>query len=94
MLSAIFHEICQIETEKNSVESHIACTDTRQQYDNQELHTLLTKLKKEEIFSPNIIQFRKLLSGKIVHNDIIENISTSFVCGQKAMLNYIWRSSS
>ncbi|CAF3952846.1 unnamed protein product [Rotaria sp. Silwood1] len=88
-LTSILHEICAIETEENSVDSHIECTATRQAIDNHDLNLLLIKLKQEDIFSSNNPQFRKLLSGKIVHDDIINNITSSFVRGQEAMSMYI-----
>ena len=80
--SGIFHEICQIKTEKTSAEPHVECTRTRQQYDNQELYILLTKLKQEEIFFANTNQLLKLLSERIMHDEIFENICTPFVRGQ------------
>ena len=88
-LTSILHEICAIETEENSVDSHIECTASRQEKDNHDLNVLLIKLKQEQILSSNSPQFRKLLCGKIVHDDIINNITSSFVRGQEAMLMYI-----
>ena len=78
-----------METETNSIESHMECTRTKQQYGNHDFCTLLIKLKQEEIFFSNTNQFRKFLSVKIVHNEIIENIFISFVRDQNSMLNYI-----
>ncbi|CAF3786549.1 unnamed protein product [Rotaria magnacalcarata] len=89
MLSSICHEICKIETNSNSVDSHNECGSSRQVYDNYELQQMLIKLKQEDIFGVHTVQFRKLLSGKIIHHDIIENITTSFIRGEEAMLNYI-----
>ncbi|CAF2748651.1 unnamed protein product [Rotaria sp. Silwood2] len=89
MLSSICHEICKIETNSNSVDSHNECGSSRQACDNYELQQMLIKIKQEDIFGVHTVQFRKLLSGKIIHHDIIENISTSFIRGQEAMLNYI-----
>ena len=88
-MTSVLHEFCQIETENNNIDSHIECTPSRQAKDNQELTILLTKLKEDEIFSSTSNQFRKLLSGKIVHDDIIDNISTSFVRGEEALSTYI-----
>ena len=46
------------------------------------------KLKQEDIFS-SANQFRKLLSGKIIHADIIDNITTCFVRGEQGMITFI-----
>lgn len=89
ILTSILHEVCEIETEHSTSEYHIECTPSRQKEDNQELMVLLLKLKQGEVLSSNTSQFRKLSSGKIVHDDIINNIATLFVRGEEAMSTYI-----
>jgi hypothetical protein len=88
VLTSILHEICDIETEHNNIDCHVECTPQRQGKDNHELNVLLMKLKQEDIFS-SANQFRKLLSGKIIHDDIIDNITTCFVRGEQAMITFI-----
>ena len=79
---------CDVETEHNNVDCHIECIPSRQVKDNHELNILLMKLKQEEIFS-STNQFQKLLSGKIIHDNIIDNITTCFVRGEEAMVTFI-----
>ncbi|CAF1391579.1 unnamed protein product [Rotaria sordida] len=79
----------EIETHANSLDSHIESTPERQMKDNKDLRIILMKLKQEEIFSSNAPQFRKLFSGKIIHDDIINNITNSFARGEEAMRSYI-----
>ncbi|CAF3636126.1 unnamed protein product [Rotaria sp. Silwood1] len=88
-LSSILHEIYEVETHANSLDSHIESTPERQMKDNKDLRIILMKLKQEEIFSSNAPQFRKLFSGKIIHDDIINSITSSFVRGEEAMRSYI-----
>ncbi|CAF1502366.1 unnamed protein product [Adineta steineri] len=88
VLTSVLHEICDIETEHNSIDCHIECTPQRQEKDNHELNVLLMKLKQEDIFS-SANQFRKLLSGKIIHDDIIFNITSCFTRGEQAMMTFI-----
>jgi hypothetical protein len=81
--------MCGVETSQNNMDSHIECSPTRLAADDRDLMELMTRLKKENIFLPSQPQFRKLLSGKIVHSDIIDNICTLFERGEQAMSAFI-----
>ncbi|CAF1502004.1 unnamed protein product, partial [Rotaria sordida] len=62
VLTGILHDICDIETDNNNIDSHIECTPTRQTVDEQDLTKIINKPRQENIFSPTNIQFRKLMS--------------------------------
>ncbi|CAF1098692.1 unnamed protein product, partial [Didymodactylos carnosus] len=89
LLTSVLHEICGLETTNNNLNSHLECTPTRQAIDETDLAILLKVLKSEHLFSPSSSHARKLLSGKIIHEDIILNICTSFDRGQEALSTYI-----
>ncbi|CAF1484646.1 unnamed protein product, partial [Didymodactylos carnosus] len=89
LLTTATHEICQLETSHNSIDSHAECTPQRQAADDEDLTIIISKLKQEKLFVSDSLNCRKLLSGKIIHNDIINNICSSFEQGVQALTAYI-----
>ncbi|CAF1392249.1 unnamed protein product, partial [Didymodactylos carnosus] len=89
LLSSITHEIAGLETTTNTIDSHVECSPNRLFNDNNDLSTIIDKLKGEKIFSTDNERCRKLLSGKIIHDDIINHICSSFDRGSAAMKTFI-----
>ena len=48
------------------------------------------KLRNENIFAKRILQCRKILSGLLIHDEIIENITSLRTRGEQALLTYIF----
>ncbi|CAF1154261.1 unnamed protein product, partial [Didymodactylos carnosus] len=89
LLTTATHELCQLETTNNSIDSHVECSPKRQAVDDDDLTMILSKLKDEKLFSAESQHCRKMLSGKIIHNDISDNICSSFERGLEALKIYI-----
>ncbi|CAF3329981.1 unnamed protein product [Rotaria sp. Silwood2] len=89
VLTNILHDVCDIETDNNGIDSHVECTPIRQTIDEQDLTKIMNKLKQEKLFSPATNEFRTLMSDKLVHEDVINNISTCFDRGLEAMASYV-----
>jgi hypothetical protein len=83
------HEICQIQTAGNSIDSHAECTPQRQDLDDQDLNIIIRSLRSEDLFTMKNSQCRKLQSGALFHKDIIENICTLHERGCEALIKYI-----
>ncbi|CAF2918258.1 unnamed protein product [Rotaria sp. Silwood2] len=89
VLTNILHDVCDIETDNNGIDYHVECIPTRQTIDEQDLTKIMNKLKQEKLFSPATNEFRTLMSDKLVHEDVINNISTCFDRGLEAMASYV-----
>jgi hypothetical protein len=83
------HEICQLETAGNSIDSHVECTPQRQDLDDQDLTIIIRSLRSEDLFTMKNSECRKLRSGMLFHKDIIENICTLHERGSEALVKYI-----
>ncbi|CAF3390230.1 unnamed protein product, partial [Rotaria sp. Silwood2] len=89
LLSSTLHEICGIETHRNSIDSHIECSPNRKAVDDQDLSIIVKLLRNENIFTSTNKKCHKILSGLIIHDDIIENITSSYERGEQYLSIYI-----
>lgn len=78
-----------METSSNSIDSHVECHPDRQAFDHADLMVLVKALRSENLFDQENQQCRKLRSGLIFHDDIIENICTLRERGVDALKKYI-----
>lgn len=83
------HEICELETSNNSIDSHVECHPNRQEFDHADLMVIIKALRSENLFDQDKQQCRKIRSGLIFHDDIIENICTLRERGVDALNKYI-----
>ncbi|CAF1309847.1 unnamed protein product, partial [Didymodactylos carnosus] len=88
LLSTVTCEIASLETSKNEIASHLECQPNRSAIDNKDLTTIISKLRPEKLFESENQHCRKLLSGKIIHEDIVDNICSSFEKGLDALKTY------
>ena len=79
LLSAITRELATVESEANAVEAHIECSPSRMETDHIDLQIILDKLRDEKLFSMDSNNVTQILTGKIIHQDIIESIGQSRV---------------
>lgn len=89
LASSTMHEICELETSNNSIDSHVECNPDRQEVDNEDVMVIVKALRPESLFDRNNDKCRKLRSGFIFHDDIIDNICTLQVRGLEALNKYI-----
>ncbi|CAF3938297.1 unnamed protein product [Rotaria sp. Silwood1] len=89
LLSSTLHEICGVETHRNSIDSHIECSPNRKAVDEQDLSIIVKSLRNENIFTSTNKKCHKILSGLIIHDDIIENITSSYERGEQYLSIYI-----
>ncbi|CAF1171695.1 unnamed protein product, partial [Didymodactylos carnosus] len=89
LMTGVTHEIAGLETANNTIDSHAECTPRRLEVDDEDLTTIICKLTEENLFTCENEHCRKLLSGKIIHDDIIDNICTSYERGLEALKTYI-----
>ena len=89
LASNVMHNICQIETAGNSIDSHAECAPKRQDLDHQDLTIIMNNLRSEDLFTMKNSQCRKLRSGLLFHKDIIENICTLHERGCEALIKYV-----
>lgn len=89
LASAVMHEICQMETAGNSIDSHVECAPNRQEIDHQDLTLIIRSLRSENVFSMKNSHCTKLRSGMIIHKDIVESICSLNERGTEALLKYI-----
>ena len=83
------HEICQLQTAGNSIDSHVECAPQRQDLDDQDLTIIIRSLRSEDLFTMKNSQYRKLRSGMLFHKDIIDSICTLHERGSEALVKYI-----
>jgi hypothetical protein len=74
LLSSVTRELAGVESASNSVEAHIECSSGRMQADQVDLQIILDKLDDEKLFSLDTNKVTQILTGKIIHQDIIESI--------------------
>ncbi|CAF1137322.1 unnamed protein product [Didymodactylos carnosus] len=89
LMTSITHEIAGLETRNNTIDAHVECAPQRIINDDKDLTAIILKLKDEKLFTIENQHCRKILSGLIIHNDIIDNICSSYERGLKAMSTYI-----
>lgn len=89
LASTVMHEICQMETEENSIDSHVECSPQRQDLDHRDLNLIIKSLENEDLFSMKNSQCRKLRSGMLIHMDIVDSICTLYDRGAEALIKYI-----
>jgi len=89
LASSVMHELCELETDRNSLDSHAECTPHRQEVDENDLITIMKNLRVEELFTSKNTHCRKLRSGMLFHEDIIENVCTLNERGSEALTKYI-----
>lgn len=73
-LSRTLHEICGMSSNVDTLDAHLECSPNQQATDSEDLSIILTKLKKEQIFDVSVQQCRKLSSGRVIHDEIIDDI--------------------
>jgi hypothetical protein len=83
------HEICGIETDTNSIDSHVECSPIRQNVDENDLSNIVKKLRPEKLFNMVNDECRKILSGLVIHEDIISNVTSLHERGEKALSSFI-----
>jgi hypothetical protein len=89
LASTVMHEICQLETAGNSIDSHVECSPHRQELDDNDLTTIVRNLRGEDIFDTKELHCSKLRSGMIFHEDIIESVCSLYERGSEALMEYI-----
>jgi hypothetical protein len=57
--------------------------------DNKDLSIVINKLKVENLFTDDNENVRKIMNGKIIHHEIIENILTMYDRGSQQMYLFI-----
>ncbi|CAF2112167.1 unnamed protein product [Rotaria magnacalcarata] len=83
------HEICELETDNDSMNSHTECLPNRQDLDDDDLSMILKNLRQENLFTLTNVEFRKVRSGLVIHDDIISNITSLYEGGEKALTTFI-----
>ena len=68
---------------------HVECSPERQALDQEDLDTIIRKLRAEDLFTMKNSYCRKFGSGLILHKDIVDNTCTLYDRGLKALLNFI-----
>lgn len=66
------NELADIESNYNSIDSHIECSTTLMLTDNNDLQIYLNKFSEEKLFSLDTRTVTQFFTGKILHQDIIE----------------------
>ena len=89
LASTVIHELCEIENDGNSIDSHAECGPARQDIDQNDLTMIMRNLRSEDLFNMKNSQCRKLRSGMIFHADIINSICTLHQRGTEALEKYI-----
>lgn len=89
LASTTMHEICQLQTAGNSIDSHAECGPQRQYLDHQDLSLIVRNLRGEDLFNMKNGHCRKLRSGMILHTDIVQDICTLHERGSEALIKYI-----
>lgn len=89
LASAVMHEICQLETTENSIDSHVECAPNRQEIDHRDLTSIIRSLRSDNLFSMKNSHCTKLRSGMIIHKDIVESICTLHERGTEALMKCI-----
>ena len=89
LASTVMHEICQLETAGNSIDSHAECSPHRQELDENDLATIVRSLRGEELFGTKNLYCCKLRSGMIFHPDINESVCSLHKRGSEALIKYI-----
>ncbi|CAF4699952.1 unnamed protein product [Rotaria socialis] len=83
------HDICELETDNNSMNSHTECLPNRQDLDDDDLFMILKNLRQENLFTLTNVEFRKVRSGLVIHDDILSNITSLYEGGEKALTTFI-----
>jgi hypothetical protein len=89
LASTVMHELCEIETDGNSIDSHAECTPQRQGFDQEDLTLIIRNLRSEDLFNMKNDRCRKLRSGMIFHEDIINSVCALHERGTDALEKYI-----
>jgi hypothetical protein len=89
LASTVMHEICQLETAGNSIDSHAECSPHRQELDENDLTTIVRSLRGEDLFDTKNLHCCKLRSGMIFHKDITESVCSLHERGSEALIKYI-----
>ena len=89
LASTVMHEICQLETAGNSIDSHAECSPHRQELDENDLVTIVRSLRGEDLFDTKNLHCCKLRSGLIFHQDITESVCSLHERGSEALMKYI-----
>ncbi|CAF4510634.1 unnamed protein product, partial [Didymodactylos carnosus] len=89
LIYSVIREIADIETNSNALDGHVECSPSRLQIDRQDLNILISKLKHENVLSSQSQQMTDLFTGKIVHNDIIDSICSSFSRGELELKKFV-----
>lgn len=89
LASTVLHELCEIETDGNSIDSHIECGPQRQAIDQDDLTIIMRNLRSEDLFNMKNSHCRKVRSGMIFHADIVNSVCTLVQRGTEALEKYI-----
>ena len=89
LASTVMHELCDIETVQNSVDSHVECRVKRREIDATDLNMIIESLRREDLFTMKNAYCRKLRSGLVFHEEIVDSICSLHERGLEAMGKYI-----
>ena len=85
-LSRALHEICGMPSNADTLDAHLECSPNQQAIDSEDLSIIVAKLRKEQIFDKAVQQCRKLSSGRVIHDEIVDDICDLFRRGQLELI--------
>ncbi|CAF4865364.1 unnamed protein product [Rotaria sp. Silwood1] len=89
LLSTVASELAGIESNINSMESHVECSQTRMESDHVDLQIILDRLIDEKLFSLDTNDVTQIFTGKVIHSDIIESNCVSRIIGAEKLKEFI-----
>ncbi|CAF1027583.1 unnamed protein product [Didymodactylos carnosus] len=87
MIYSAINDIVEIETDDN--DSHITCQQNRLELDMRDLQVIVTTLNEEKLFRDHKQNLTQLLSAKIIHEAIVDDICSSFDRGELELKKFI-----